>query len=645
MKQKNTVHRKKRRQLRERINRWSAKIISIVMLILSAIALTTATAAWFTYSFVYNKASGAVMSVADCDNLKVAIHQGGADIEDLQMYAYNPESIVISMNMPIFEYVESYSGSEAVIYETDATTQQQNSGQDAVYVEEDEYTTETETSSTREHSTKDAVYVEEDEYEIEESRTEDASARTMDAVFVEDVEYEIEESRTEDASARTMDAVFLEEDEYDVEVVESNETQIRDWNAVFVEDDELEIETVENVEQPVGQGMQPGENGSVTEQAQPGENGSVTEQVAQVGENGSVMEQVAQPGENGSIAEQGIQPDENTSVTESDAQSDEKEGTTERDVQSDEKEDATAQQRAYEFTHQLPVAESTGKATVRDYVEAAAKSRIAGLSARNLRWYGDGGSGTTGTGSGTGSGTGNGRQVTTEVKQKSKLAPGVYGELTLYLTPLNMEINRYRIKPEVLLTYADGSQDVMLDNWELGLMDSDGQMIADAAAHEVNVMNSQSGFRVAALRKLVKGHILFFETREPLLDNWGDPVIDSNGKQVFEYKDPLVKMENGEYELKVQEDRLYFNSGTHSGTERKVTLYWYWPYEYKDLPSDIRQEIEVGSGSYDDYFFTTGGNMDSRSQQYDFADTQIGTYIKSMHMHLKVDGYQYQYGD
>ena len=56
-------------------------------------------------------------------------------------------------------------------------------------------------------------------------------------------------------------------------------------------------------------------------------------------------------------------------------------------------------------------------------------------------------------------------------KTVSKMAPGVYGAITIRLTPLNQEINRYRLKPSALFRYTDGAAGTVLDSGEVAAIE------------------------------------------------------------------------------------------------------------------------------------------------------------------------------
>lgn len=203
--------------------------------------------------------------------------------------------------------------------------------------------------------------------------------------------------------------------------------------------------------------------------------------------------------------------------------------------------------------------------------------------------------------------TSDGQEDTT----KNQMAPGVYGEFHLYLTPLQKSINRYRITPQILLNYMDGSVDQI---------------------NEHGLIVEPSIQRNKEVSHLVKGHILFYAGREQLSTENGNQYIYTN--QITETT-PYI----GE---------LHYDNELQEGTESELVLYWYWPYEYDDIPGETKTKIGSDDAFYNkENFYDRDKLQDmeqgvasyTQEQLYDYADTKIGTYISSLKMHLKVDGY------
>ena len=205
----------------------------------------------------------------------------------------------------------------------------------------------------------------------------------------------------------------------------------------------------------------------------------------------------------------------------------------------------------------------------------------------------------------------------------SKLAPGVYGEVTMYLTSLDQQITHFRITPSILLTYIDGSSDRMDETtWTVS-----GPAVGEDATKGDNDTKK-------AMRQLVQGHILFF----------GNRTLESDG--TYSYSDPISPNGDGTLNIGPMVGDLGFDSQNNKGIEKAVTVYWCWVYEYDELPEVMRSSITT----YQKQLFATGDLAENEdltkaepyrlTQLYDYADTKIGTNVKSMRFHFRVDGYQ-----
>lgn len=254
--------------------------------------------------------------------------------------------------------------------------------------------------------------------------------------------------------------------------------------------------------------------------------------------------------------------------------------------------------------------------------------------------------------------------ISTTTKKVSKMAPGVYGSLTIRLTTLNKDVNQYQITPATLFTYIDGTSDYVKETGNIGtgvtsdITDTD-EGAEDAATGAVPTEEFE------VLQQLAKGHILFFEDRVEITDsntttdgtettitigNETKPITDYTYNKKYVYYNQI---ENGNY----MTGELLWDEEADEGKPTEVTLYWYWPYEYNNLSSEIKNNIQLPSASDELSQIVTDSTKlmyfdkdkmkeivnDSISwnetQLYDYADTRIGTYVRNIRIHLKVDGY------
>lgn len=225
-------------------------------------------------------------------------------------------------------------------------------------------------------------------------------------------------------------------------------------------------------------------------------------------------------------------------------------------------------------------------------------------------------------------------QETEQTVEKSKLAPGVYGDFSVYVTPLGEDIDSYYVIPTVLLTYIDGTEDAIDDKGNLIRIDSvtrvpvtgilDGDDPEDGEEEQKRYL---SDAQIEELRDLTKGHILFGEE-------------DAQGGVIYTVGTTAI----------IGEKALVWNYEEGKGEEKPVTLYFSWAYEYNKLPQAIKKAIAekgeaIGALQFPrTYFFEETRDNDasvnySETQLYDYADTKIGTYVKDMKIQLEVVGY------
>ena len=248
-----------------------------------------------------------------------------------------------------------------------------------------------------------------------------------------------------------------------------------------------------------------------------------------------------------------------------------------------------------------------------------------------------------------GSNSGNESEASADTQKKtvSKMAPGVYGSLTIRITPLSKEINHYEIRPETIFNYVD-SVNVVLEEGTPSVTQTDNN--------------------VKILQELAKGHILFFEKRvdrtkdaegnlttEVTIDGKSDRVDNYTHNQKYVFVNPISN-DNP------MTGALSWDNENNTGNSVPITIYWYWPYEYDNLSSSIKQGIKLStvvslktivdnetSPEYKKlvkYFdidklkeIANDSISWNETQLYDYADTRIGTYVKSIKLHLEVKGY------
>lgn len=173
---------------------------------------------------------------------------------------------------------------------------------------------------------------------------------------------------------------------------------------------------------------------------------------------------------------------------------------------------------------------------------------------------------------------------------KKTFAPGAYGKVVFKILSRTSIIKGYKIRITPSIKAAAG------------------------------ISNTASGLTEDDLLNLVKSHIKFYAT----LDN------DNN-----EYKDVIM-----------YDKECMYNNGTDytDGLEgsidedevKYVTLYWYWPYEYTDIPASL--DITNTAGKfYEEFKKFTGKTENESIEEYDWDDTYIGNFVEKLTFHFDVE--------
>lgn len=229
----------------------------------------------------------------------------------------------------------------------------------------------------------------------------------------------------------------------------------------------------------------------------------------------------------------------------------------------------------------------------------------------------------------------NGNRI--ETANSGILAPGTYGSFTFYVKIVN---NSYRSCE--LSVY--------------GILDTSSISVSEDASEEEK---AKAEALKAEISRLFNGHILCFVQIEE-----GDCQLVS--------KDTLVEISFDEFQ--------------EESTPKKVTVYWVWPYEYKDISADIfviNKNMSLGSAESPANIFSlpadlpedlseSSGNTtvgasklsinqvfewkryqdtlaeyklaDSVTKEkmlsdwYDYGDTLIGSYVNQMVFHIQARG-------
>ncbi|MBR1692637.1 MAG: hypothetical protein IJ711_07670 [Lachnospiraceae bacterium] len=177
-----------------------------------------------------------------------------------------------------------------------------------------------------------------------------------------------------------------------------------------------------------------------------------------------------------------------------------------------------------------------------------------------------------------------------EINSDRKLmAPGVYGQVDLYITALSPMLKQCSVSVNSIPEFIDSV--------------------------------SENSAQTEALGALLDGHIQFYQTRDEENKGTGYTglITDEN---------PLV--------VDLEEN-----------VEKKVTIYWIWFYEYRDIPAEGRLldvsnyfDMDRYDSTLSPYDPTVSANdvlMADYITYYDYGDTKIGLSVDNVRFHIHVN--------
>lgn len=76
------------------------------------------------------------------------------------------------------------------------------------------------------------------------------------------------------------------------------------------------------------------------------------------------------------------------------------------------------------------------------------------------------------------------------------------------------------------------------------------------------------------------------------------------------------------------------------GVMKDVVLYWYWPYEYVDIPDlyNVDSPVYPEYEKYRNEILAEGEREEDKVELYDWDDTYIGNYVEGLRFHFEVKG-------
>lgn len=187
-----------------------------------------------------------------------------------------------------------------------------------------------------------------------------------------------------------------------------------------------------------------------------------------------------------------------------------------------------------------------------------------------------------------------------------RIAPGTYGDVTFYITPLKSSVTACQISAETILKAADGTA-FTSENGEITLPDG---------GSTVNVY------------KLAQEHIVFYYYPEAADGKVSaTPVYiraDADGTNPEEAARALIP--------------LKWDAAANEGIEKEVRLYWKWHYESPEFEKELADK-SAGESEADakkiELKLRQQPAWRTRIEDYDQEDTLIGNYIRNMQFYFK----------
>ena len=192
--------------------------------------------------------------------------------------------------------------------------------------------------------------------------------------------------------------------------------------------------------------------------------------------------------------------------------------------------------------------------------------------------------------------------------EDGKLGPGSFGTIKFEISTTSSEVMNYIIciKPEIEV--ADGD-------------------------------NVTSQVTKEELQKLVEMHIKFYAK----YDDTKSSTPNMAYSEVIPYADSTSEEGN------VMFASLKGLKGSVSSNKVEyITIYWYWPYEYTDIPGYGNENFsstiynpwkttgdENSPGEYDARY-PKDLSLDEKIEKYDIDDTKIGNYVTNLKLHFEV---------
>lgn len=175
---------------------------------------------------------------------------------------------------------------------------------------------------------------------------------------------------------------------------------------------------------------------------------------------------------------------------------------------------------------------------------------------------------------------------------------------------------------------------------------------ATTTGYKINIMPMANVLNVPGnqltdeeMMKLITSHIKFYakcDKREDGTRVYSNPILYS-GECKFDYENLSDSTISGSFLQDTLEENDYdyvyrdgLTGNIQKGEEKYITLYWYWPYEFSDIPECLHS-FEPDSIFYSEYEKFAGKSLAWSIESYDWDDTYMGNFASDLKFHFDVE--------
>lgn len=151
-------------------------------------------------------------------------------------------------------------------------------------------------------------------------------------------------------------------------------------------------------------------------------------------------------------------------------------------------------------------------------------------------------------------------------------------------------------------------------------------------------------FKILSMTYLTTGYTIKITPSYKISDRYDEDTAQLSKSELSELVASHIKFyavnDSGNYSEVIpyydeETENCYLKGDLEEGVMEDVILYWYWPYEYVDIPDKDNADSPVYS-EYEKY--RNLSSVAAQIEAYDWDDTYIGNYVEELTFHFDVEG-------